>query len=127
MSSLGYFPSLQDELLVIPMHPVVTRTSRSSIHSYHSRPSSRPITSGLTSWLHQMWYGEAGKHLADEDIVSEEGNGLGEDGVVVVQGGGNDSFVENGVGQDVDQEDLSLGSGKAKEVDGDFVGGGVQN
>ena len=40
LSSLGYFPSLRDELLVIPTRPVVTRTSRTSPHTYHSRPSS---------------------------------------------------------------------------------------
>ena len=63
----------------------------------------------------------------DEDIVLEEGDGLGEDGIIVVQGRDDDSFIEDGVGQDVDQEDLSLGSREAEEVDGDFVGEGVQN
>ena len=74
-----------------------------------------------------MWYSEAGKHLVDEDIVSEEGDGLGEDGIIMVQGRGNDSFVEDGVSQNIDQEDLSLGGREAEEVDEDFVGGGVQN
>ena len=54
LSSLGYFPSLRDELLVISTHPVVTCASCSSFHSYHSRPSSRPITSRLASWLHHI-------------------------------------------------------------------------
>ena len=54
LSSLGYFPSLRDKPLVIPMCPVVTRASRCSIHSYHSRPSSRLITSGFASWLHHL-------------------------------------------------------------------------
>ena len=54
LSSLGYFPSLRDKPLVIPMRPVVIHASHSSIHSYHSRPSSGPITSGLASWLHQF-------------------------------------------------------------------------
>ena len=31
LSSLGYFPSLQDALLVIPTRPVITHTSRSSL------------------------------------------------------------------------------------------------
>ena len=31
-----------------------------------------------------MWYGEAGKHLADEDIVAEEGDGLEENGIVMI-------------------------------------------
>ena len=56
LSSLGYFPSLRDELLVILTHPVVTCASRSSIHSYHSRPPSGPITSRLASWLHHLVY-----------------------------------------------------------------------
>ena len=32
------------------------------------------------------WYGEVGKHLADEDIVTEEGDCLREDRIVVVEG-----------------------------------------
>ena len=52
LSSLGYFPSLRDKLLVKPTHPVITHASCSSIHSHHSCPSSGPITSGLASWLH---------------------------------------------------------------------------
>ena len=54
LSSLGYFPSLRDKLLVILTCPVVTRASRSSFHFYHPRPSSGPITSGLASWLHHL-------------------------------------------------------------------------
>ena len=72
-------------------------------------------------------YGEVGKHLVDEDTVAKEGYGLGKDGVVVVQGGCDDPLVEDRVGQDVDQEDFSLGDGKAEEVDGDFVGRGVED
>ena len=34
------------------MRPVVTCTSCCSIHTYHSRPSSGPITSRFASWLH---------------------------------------------------------------------------
>ena len=45
-----------------------------------------------------MWYGKAGKHLADEDIVAEEGDSLGEDRVVMVEGGGNDPLIEDRVG-----------------------------
>ena len=33
----------------------------------------------------------------------------------MVQGRGDDSFIEGGVGQDIDQEDLSLGGGKAEK------------
>ena len=74
-----------------------------------------------------MRYGEAGKHLSDEDIVAEEGDGLGKDEVIVVESGVDDPFVQNRVGQDVDQKDLSLGDGEMEKVDGDFVGGGTQD
>ena len=74
-----------------------------------------------------MWYSELGKHLVDEDIVAEEGDYLREYGIVMVEGGGNDPLIEDGVSQDVDQEDFSLGDREAKEVDGDFVGGGAQD
>ena len=74
-----------------------------------------------------MRYGEAGKHLADEDIVVEEGDCLGEDRVVVVQGRGEDPFVEDGVGQDVDQKDLSLGDREAEKVNGDFGCGSAED
>ena len=74
-----------------------------------------------------MWYSKAGKHLADKDIVVEEGDGLGEDWVIMIEGGGNDPLVEDMVGQDIDQEDLSLGNREAEEVDGDFIGRGVQD
>ena len=74
-----------------------------------------------------MRYSEAGKHLADEDIVVEEGDGLGEDGIIMVQGQGNDPLIEDGVGQDIDQEDFPLGDREVEEADGDFVGWGVQD
>ena len=74
-----------------------------------------------------MWYSEAGKKLSDEDIVAEKGDGLREYQVIMVKGRGNDSFVEDRVGQDIDKENLSLSDGEAEEVDGDFVGGGVQH
>ena len=35
-----------------------------------------------------------GKHLADKDIVVEEGDRLGEDGIIVVQGRSEDPLVE---------------------------------
>ena len=57
----------------------------------------------------------------------EEGDGLGEDWVIMIEGGGNDPLVEDMVGQDVDQEDLSLGNREAEEVDEDFIGRGVQD
>ena len=36
-----------------------------------------------------------GKHLADEDIVAEEGDSLREDRVVMVEGRGDDPLVED--------------------------------
>ena len=50
-----------------------------------------------------------------------------EGGVIAIAGGGDDEFVEDWVSQDVDQEYFSLGDGEAEEVDGDFVGRGVQD
>ena len=44
-----------------------------------------------------MWYGEAGKHLVDEDIIAEEGDSLREDRVVMIEGGDDDPLVEDGV------------------------------
>ena len=63
----------------------------------------------------------------NEDIVAEEGYGLGKDGVVMVEDRSNDPLVEDGAGQDVDQKNFSLSYREVKEVDGDFVGGGVQD
>ena len=64
-----------------------------------------------------------GKHLVDKDIVMEEGDGLGEDGIVMVQGQCEDSLIEDGVSQDIDQEDVTcsvakafLGSAKTRRV-----------
>ena len=57
----------------------------------------------------------------------KEGDCLGEDGVVVVQGRGEDSFIEDGVSQDVDQQNFSLGDREAEEVDGDFDCRGVED
>ena len=48
---------------------------------------------------------------------------MGEDRIVEVQGRGKDPFVEDGISQDVDQENLLLGNREVEEMDGDFVGG----
>ena len=74
-----------------------------------------------------MWYSKAGKYLSDQGIVAEEGDGLGEDGVVMIEGGGNDLFVENRIGQNIDKEDLLLSIRETEKVDGDFIGGSVQD
>ena len=61
----------------------------------------------------------------DEDIVAKKGDGLGEYRIVVVEDGGDDPLIEDGIRQDVDQEDFSLGNWEAEEGDGDLVGRGV--
>ena len=71
-----------------------------------------------------MWYGKVGKQLADEDIVAEEGDGLGEDGIVMVEGGGDNPVIEDRVSQDIDKKDFLLGDGEVEEVDGDLIGRG---
>ena len=48
-----------------------------------------------------------------------------EGGVIVIAGGGDDELVEDWVGQDIDQQYLTLGDGEVEEVDGDFIGRGV--
>ena len=57
----------------------------------------------------------------------EEDNGLLEGGVIAIAGGGDNEFVEDRVSQDVDQQYLSLSNREAEEVNGDFVGRGVQD
>ena len=63
--------------------------------------------------------------MSYEGVVSEEDNGLLKGGVIVIVGGGDDGLVEDGVGQDVDQQYFSLGDREAEEMDGDLVCGGV--
>ena len=74
-----------------------------------------------------MWDCKSSKKLSYEGIVSEEDDSLLEGGVIVIMGGGDDKFIEDWVGQNVDQQYLSLGDRKTEEVDGDFVGGSVQD
>ena len=45
----------------------------------------------------------------------------------MVQGRCKNSLLEDGVSQDVDQEDLSLGDREAEEVDGDLECGSVED
>ena len=65
--------------------------------------------------------------MSYEGVVSEEDDGLLKGGVIAIAGGGDYEFIEDRVGQDVDQEYLLLGNREAEEVDGDLVGGGVQD
>ena len=80
---------------------------------------------GLGDLYGKMWDCKSSKQLSYEGIVPEEDDGLLEGGVIAVAGGGDDDFVEDRVSQDVYQEYFSLSNGEVKEVDGDFVGGGV--
>ena len=67
------------------------------------------------------------EELSDENIISKDNDGLGEGGVVMVQGQVDDPFVENRIGEDVDQEDLPLSNRETEEVEGDFIGRGVED
>ena len=68
-----------------------------------------------------------GKHLLNEDIVLEEGDGLRKDWVIVVESRGDDPVVEDRVGQDIDEENFLLGNGEMKKVDGNFIGRSVED
>ena len=74
-----------------------------------------------------MWDCEAREELSNENIVSKDDDGLGEGGVIMVECRQEDSFVEDGVSEDVDQKDLPLSNGKMKEVERDFIGRGIQD
>ena len=63
--------------------------------------------------------------MSYEGVVAEEDDGLLEGGVIAIAGGGNDELVEDRIGQNIDQEYLSLGDREAEEMDGDLIGGGV--
>ena len=65
--------------------------------------------------------------MVDEDIISEEDDGLGKDGVIMVEGGGDNPVVEDRVSQDIDEKDFLLSDGEVEEVDGDLVGEGVMD
>ena len=65
--------------------------------------------------------------MSNEGVVSEKDTGLLKGGVIVIAGGGDYELVEDRVGQDVDQKYFSLGNREVEEVDGDLVGGGVQD
>ena len=72
-----------------------------------------------------MWDCKLSEELLYEGVVSEENDGLLEGGVITVAGGGDDELVKDRVGQDIDQQYLTLGDREAEEVDGDFIGRGV--
>ena len=80
---------------------------------------------GLGDLYGKMWDCKSSEKLLYEGVVPEEDNGLLEGGVIAIAGGGDDKLVEDWVGQDVDQQYLTLGDREVEEVDGDFVGGGV--
>ena len=80
---------------------------------------------GLGDLYGKTWDCKSSKKLSYEGVVLEEDDGLLEGGVIAIAGRGNDELVEDRVGQDIDQQYLSLGDREAEEVDGDFIGGGV--
>ena len=80
---------------------------------------------GLGNLYGKTWDCKSSEKLSYEGVVPEEDDGLLEGGIIAIVGGGDDELVEDQVGQDVDQQYLSLGNREAEEVDGDFVGGGV--
>ena len=80
---------------------------------------------GLGNLYGKTWDCKSSKKLLYEGVVPEGDNGLLEGGVITIAGGGDDEFIEDQVGQDVDQQYLSLGDREAEEVNGDFVGRGV--
>ena len=80
---------------------------------------------GLGNLYGKTWDCKLSEKLSYEGVVLEEDDGLLEGGVIAIAGGGDDELVEDGIGQDVDQEYFSLGDWKTEEVDGDFVGRGV--
>ena len=55
---------------------------------------------------------QAGEELVKENVVSKEDNGLCEGSIILVEVGCKDVLIEHRVGEDVDQEDLSLGNGE---------------
>ena len=62
----------------------------------------------------KVWDCQSSEELSKEYVVSKDDNGLGEGGVIMVEGGGDNPFIEDGVSEDVDQEYLSLGNGEAE-------------
>ena len=80
---------------------------------------------GLGDLYGKTWDCKSSKKLSYEGVILEEDNGLLEGGVIVIIGEGDDEFVEDRIGQDVDQQYLLLGDRETEEVDGDLVGGSV--
>ena len=80
---------------------------------------------GLSDLYGKTWDCKSSKKLSYEGVVPKEDDGLLEGGVIAIAGGSGDELVEDRVGQDIDQQYLSLGDRETEEVDGDFVGGGV--
>ena len=80
---------------------------------------------GLGDLYGKTWDCKLSKKFLYEGVVSKEDDGLLKGGVIAIAGGGDDELVEDRIGQDVDQEYLSLGDRETEEVDGDFIGEGV--
>ena len=74
-----------------------------------------------------MWDCKVREELSNENIISKDDDSLGEGGVIMVECGRDDLFIEDWVGEDVDQKDLSLSNGETEEMKRDFVGRGVKD
>ena len=82
---------------------------------------------GLSDVYWKMWDRKAREELSDENIILKEDDGLGEGGVIMVEGRVDDSFVEDWVHEHIDQQYLPLYSRKSEEVEEDLIGRGVQD
>ena len=76
--------------------------------------SSEGRVKGFGNLHWKAWDCQSSEELSKEYVVLKDDNGLGEGGVIMVEGGGDDPFIEDGVSEDVDQEYLSLGNGEAE-------------
>ena len=63
--------------------------------------SSEGWVEGLSNLYWKTRDCEASKELSEENIVSKDDDGLGKGGVVMVEGGGDDLLIENGVSEDI--------------------------
>ena len=68
-----------------------------------------------------------GEQLPDQDIIPEQCDGRGEDGVIMIESGVDDLFIEDWVCENIDLEDLPLSDREVEETNGDFICGGVQD
>ena len=82
---------------------------------------------GFSNLYWKMRDCEAGEELSDGNIVSKQGNGLGEGGIIPVQGQGNDLFIEHWISEYIGQENFPLGNREVEDMDGGLIGWGVED